>query len=55
VNIIVYYPKTRENINELHKKVAEIHAEAVLRNIQNLPCPKEQKIRLLNKIIDKSL
>ena len=52
VKIIVHYPKSQEGINILQKKVAAIHAETVLKYIDKLPGPKEQKLRLINTIIE---
>jgi hypothetical protein len=51
VNVIVYHPKSTENIRILQKKVAAVNAEAVLRYIESLHCPKEQKVNLLNNVI----
>ncbi|MCL2603990.1 MAG: hypothetical protein FWD90_05890 [Defluviitaleaceae bacterium] len=48
--IIVHFPKKQEDINILKKKVAQAHAEAVIRYIEKLSCPKEQKIALLDAV-----
>ncbi len=50
MNIIVHYPKSSENILALQKRVAKIHAQAVISYIQKLSCPKEQKLHLLKEI-----
>lgn len=50
MNIIVYYPKTEKNIKELSKKTAGIHNQAVLKYIQQLPCPNYQKQALITAI-----
>ena len=34
----------------LQQKISEVHAQAVASYLQNLNCPKEEKIRLLNDI-----
>lgn len=52
MNIIVHYPKDEQKLNALQKKVAEAHAEAVDTFINQLTCPKEQKIALLDALID---
>ena len=52
MKIIVHHPKSQEDISILQKKVAAVHAEAVLRYIDKLPCPKEQKLKLLNAVIE---
>ena len=53
VNVIVHHPEKPENINALQKKVAVVHADAVLRYVQKLNCPKEQKLKLMNALKDK--
>ncbi|NJD01572.1 MAG: hypothetical protein FIA99_02970 [Ruminiclostridium sp.] len=50
MNVIVHYPKRSEDIQTLQKRIAMIHAQAVISYIQKLSCPKEQKLHLLNKI-----
>lgn len=50
VKVIVHPPKTPEGLRDLQKKVAIIHAEAVLKYLTKLPCPKEQKIELVASI-----
>lgn len=39
-----------EGLRDLQKRVAVVHAEAVLKYIATLPCPKEQKIELVSTI-----
>ena len=53
MNVIVHHPENPENIIALQKKVAVVHAEAVLRYVQKLNCPKEQKLKLMNALKDK--
>jgi uncharacterized protein YdcH (DUF465 family) len=50
MNIVVHSPKRPEDVNELQREVGLIHADAVLRYVQNLSCPKEQKLKLLDEI-----
>ena len=50
MNIIVYYPKCEQDIKALQKKVAKVHADAVIHHIQKLKCPKEQKMKLYEEI-----
>lgn len=52
INIIVHYPTTEEGWRELRRRVAEVHADAVLTYIQKLNCPTWQKIELLDAIIE---
>ena len=52
VKVIVYSPKNEEERRELALRAARVHAESVLRRIEELGCPNEQKARLLDAIID---
>ncbi len=50
MKIMVHYPTSENGLKELKKNVAKIHAEAVSSYISNLPCPKEQKLELLDSL-----
>ena len=50
--MIIHYPKTKQGIEELERKVASVHIEAVKSYIKQLPCPKEQKLALLKSVQD---
>jgi len=50
IDIIVHFPKKQEDIYILRKKVAQVHAEAVVKHLEKLPFPKEQKLALLTVI-----
>lgn len=50
MNVIIHYPKTKRGIEELERKVASVHIEAVKSYIKQLPCPKEQKVALLKAV-----
>ena len=50
MNIIAHYPKRQEDIEALRKKVATVHAEAAIRYIDKLNCPKEHKVALIDTI-----
>lgn len=52
INIIVHYPKTEEGWRELRRRMAIVHADAVLNSIQKLNCPTWQKIKLIDAIIE---
>jgi len=45
--IIMHLPKKQEDVYILQKKVAQVHAEAVVKHLEKLPFPKEQKLALL--------
>ena len=50
MNVIIHYPKTKQGIEELERKVASVHIEAVKSYIKQLPCPKEQKVKLIDAV-----
>lgn len=51
INVIVYLPKTPEGKRELEKRIAQVHADAVVRGISVLDCTTEQKLQLFNSIV----
>lgn len=51
INIIVHYPTTEEGWRELRRRMAIVHADAVLNSVQKLNCPSWQKIKLIDAII----
>lgn len=52
VNLITYFPRTEQEQTELARRIAGIHAETVLRQVQELSCPAEQKRELLDRMIE---
>ena len=50
IDIIIHFPKKQEDIYILQKKIALIHAEAVIKHIEKTSCPKEQKMALLTAV-----
>ena len=52
INIIVHYPTTEEGWRELRRRMAIVHADAVLNYVQKLNCPTWQKIKLIDAIIE---
>lgn len=53
MNIIVHYPAGAEAKKELEKRIALAHGSAILKYIEQLPCPVEQKKEILSEIIQK--
>lgn len=51
INVIVYYPKTEEGREELSRRVALVHADAVNQRLKELNCPEKQKLELLDAVI----
>lgn len=52
VNVIVYYPKTEEGREDLARRVAEVHADAVIQRLKSLNCPTRQKLELLDAVVN---
>lgn len=52
VNVIVHHPKTEAGKEALAKRVADIHATSVIRQIKDLSCPTSQKLELLDAVIE---
>ncbi len=52
INLIVYYPKTEEGQEELARRVSDVHAAAVNQRLKSLNCPTNQKLELLDAIIE---
>ena len=50
MNIIVHYPKSADAVAELEKRVANVHAEAVVSHLSSLPCPKSQKLLMVENL-----
>ena len=51
IHVIVLYPKTEEGKRELAERVAGVHADMVNQHIKKLNCPSEQKVQLLDAVI----
>ena len=52
VNVIVHYPKTETGKEALAKRVADVHATAVIQRLKKLNCPTHQKQALLDAVIN---
>ena len=52
INVIVHYPKTIEGQRELAERVAGVHADMVNQHIKKLNCPSDQKVQLLDEVIN---
>lgn len=50
MNITFHLPKTEKGTQELQKRMAEVHAEAVSHYLQTLNCTQEQKKALIEEI-----
>ena len=52
IQVIIHYPKTEEGKRELARCIAVVHADTVNQTIKKLNCPSEQKVQLLDSIIE---
>lgn len=52
IHLIVHSPQTEEGKSELSRRTALIHADMVNHRLQGLDCPAEQKVTLLDAIIE---
>ena len=52
VEVIVHGPSSKAGKEALAKKVASFHAQMVLEYISRLHCPKEQKLALIDAILE---
>ena len=50
MNITFHYPTYEKYLKNLSKKVALTYASAVFEKVNQLNCPKEQKVEILNSI-----
>ena len=50
IEVIVYFPNSKQGQEELAKRVAPVHAQMVHAYISRLECPTEQKDALLDAI-----
>lgn len=53
IHLVVHYPETDEGKQILKERAARAHAEMVEQYIGKLNCPKEQKEKLLDQILEK--
>lgn len=53
MNIILYFPQTKAGQEELAKRVATVHAQAVLDKVKSLNCPTQQKNKLIDAVLEK--
>ena len=52
IRLTVVPPDTDAAKEALAKAIAQVHADAVMREILALPCPTEQKLALLDAVMD---
>ena len=50
--VVVQYPKTEEGKRELSERVASVHADFVLQYVSKLQCPRWQKNKLIDAVIE---
>ena len=52
LQVVVIHPETAEGRAELARRVAQVHAEAVMYTLQRLDCPDRQKRDLLQAVVE---
>ena len=52
INIVLHLPADSQSAQALAQRLAEIHADAVIHNLNSLPCTDDDKDRLIKAIID---
>ena len=52
IHVIFHFPQTEAGTRELALRAAELHANAVIRRIQDLNCSRRQKLELLDAVIE---
>lgn len=53
IKVIVHYPTTPEAKSMLANQVASVHADFILSKVKSLTCPSDQKLALIDSIIEK--
>ena len=51
VRLVVHLPETKEERDRLSRIMAELHGEEIIRQIRELDCPGEQKLLLLQDVM----
>lgn len=54
MQVIVHYPKSKEDIKNMEQKVAEVHAKAIISKIDNMHLSKENADTLIEIISEKA-
>lgn len=50
MNVIVHLPSTKEGWEMLDERIAEIHSEFIINQINALPCSYERKLEILEGV-----
>ena len=53
IKLIVHYPSTPEGRHALENQVARVHADFLLSRVKSLSCPSDQKLALIDSVIEK--
>ena len=52
VNVIMYFPASENGKVELAQRISDVHACAVNQQLKSLNCPTQQKLDLLDAVIE---
>ncbi len=51
MKIILHFPQSEDGKTAIARELAAFHAEQAAKKIQNLPCPTEQKVAMLDAVV----
>ncbi len=51
MEVFIHLPQTKEGRDHLAQAVAKFHAQHALKMLQQLPCPTNQKLELLDTLV----
>lgn len=52
MEVFLIMPTTPEGKAKLSKELSKFHAEQALKMVQKLPCPTEQKLELIDAVVE---
>ena len=52
IEVFLILPKTQQGKEELQKTLARFHAEHAQKMIEKMPCPTEQKLELVDAVVN---
>ena len=52
MDMVVHYPKAADKQDELSKMVAMLYTESIVRYVEKLNCPAEQRLAIMDAILE---
>lgn len=53
MKVTVYYPSTAEGMSKISETAARVHSEIIKSKVQSLNLTKEEKLRLIDMVIER--